>query len=69
MATLDEEIAALKAEIEGYKVQLNSATDPTEKSEIRGLIKTRSETLNILMNRLPPIGKDIAPSVTMVVGV
>jgi len=60
---LEEKITSLEAEIEGYKVQLNSATDPTVQSEIRGLIKTSREVLIILMmSRLPPNGKDIAQS-------
>jgi len=45
MASLDEEITALKTEIEGYKLDLKEATSREEKSELRGLIKSRSDYL------------------------
>jgi hypothetical protein len=50
MKTLEEKICALEDEIAGYVTQLSEATTPNEKSELRGLIKTRSETLNRLLD-------------------
>ena len=52
-----KEITDLKSEIEGYKVDLKNATSPEEKSELRGLVKTRSDTLNELLKRLPEVNK------------
>jgi hypothetical protein len=52
MATLDKldgEIAELKAEIAGYVADLKKDITPAEKSELRGLINTRSQTLNLLL--------------------
>ena len=45
MASLDEEIAALKAEMEGYELDLKDATSREEKSELRGLIKSCRDNL------------------------
>ena len=50
MASLDEEIAALKAEIEGYELDLKDAASREEKSELRGLIKSRSDNLTRLLD-------------------
>ena len=49
MVSLDEEIAALKAEIEGYELDLKDATSREEKSELRGLIKSCSDNLTELL--------------------
>ncbi len=51
MASLDEEITALKAEIEGYKLELKDATSREEKSELRGLIKSCCDNLTELEKR------------------
>ena len=51
MASLDDEIADLKAEIEGYKNDLKEATSPIEKSELRGLIKSCRDNLTELEKR------------------
>ncbi len=50
MASLDEEITALKAEIEGYKLELKDATSAEEKSELRGLIKSCRDNLTRLLD-------------------
>jgi hypothetical protein len=49
MSTLEEEIASLKQEIAEYRGDLRNAVTPAEKSEIRGLIKARSENLTELL--------------------
>jgi predicted nucleic acid-binding Zn-ribbon protein len=51
MTDLDKEIAALESRIEENKVDLKNATTREEKSELRGLIKSRSDTLNELMKQ------------------
>ncbi len=51
MASLDEEITALKEEIEGYKLELKDATSREEKSELRGLLKSRSDNLTELLKQ------------------
>ena len=50
MESLDEEIAALKAEIEGYKLELKDATTLQEKSGLRGLIKSSRDILTRLLD-------------------
>jgi hypothetical protein len=46
-----EEIAALEAEIEGYKDDLKKeGITPAEKSELRGLVNTTSQLLNLLLD-------------------
>ena len=49
MAALDDEIAALKAVIEGYELELKDATSREEKSELRGLIKSCRDNLTELL--------------------
>ena len=44
-----DEIASLKAEIEGYRSEYASATSEERKDMIRALITERSKTLNILL--------------------
>jgi hypothetical protein len=52
MASLDEEIAALEAEIEGYEMKLNDATSSVEDIRIwAGLIKSCRENLTELKKR------------------
>ena len=51
MASLDEEIAVLKAEIEGYKLKLKDATSHEDIRMWAGLIKSRSENLTELEKR------------------
>ena len=50
MASLDDKIAALEAEIEGYKLELKDATTREDKSELRGLIKSTSDYLTRLLD-------------------
>ncbi len=54
MASLDEKIAALEAEIEGYKLDLKDATSREEKSELRGLIKSSRDYLIELQKQKNP---------------
>ena len=49
MTTLDQEIADLEEEIKGYVTDLKTAS-AAEKSEIRDVIKIRSQTLNRLLD-------------------
>ena len=51
MASLDNKISALEAEIEEYKIQLGNATSPTEKSELRGLIKSCRDNMTELLKQ------------------
>ncbi len=51
MASLDEEITALKTEIEGYELELKDATSREEKSELCGLIKSCRDNLTELEKR------------------
>ncbi len=51
MASLDEEITALKAKIEGYKMKLNDATSVEDKRMWAGLIKSCRENLTELEKR------------------
>ena len=50
MDDLDHEITRLKANIESYEVEYKTASS-TEKSELRGLIKAKVETLNRLLDQ------------------
>eukprot|EP00981_Chlorochromonas_danica_P007752 scaffold1881_cov181-Ochromonas_danica.AAC.7 len=50
MAELKTEIADLKEEIKGHNNHLKVATSAQEKSEIRQLITSRSETLSKLLD-------------------
>jgi hypothetical protein len=49
MATLDTRISDLEEEIKGYVTDSKTAS-AAEKSELRGLIKIRTETLNRLLD-------------------
>ena len=50
MTDLEDKITALEIEILGYGAELKDATTKKEKSELRALISTRSETLNRLLD-------------------
>jgi len=50
MADLDKEIADLEARVGKYEAEYDAATTPEEKVRISGLINTRTETLNRLMD-------------------
>ena len=50
-----EEITALKAEIEGYKRDLATATTFEEKKLYGELITTRGQTLNAILASLAPV--------------
>jgi hypothetical protein len=50
MATLDERILALEAKIDIYETQLQGATTEKEKDRLSGLITSRNETLNKLLD-------------------
>jgi hypothetical protein len=55
MATsLDDRIAVLEVEIEGYKNDLQIATTAQEKSEIRYLIRSSRDTLTELLRQKNP---------------
>lgn len=43
------DIALLKFKINGYEIELNQANDPTLRSELRGLIKSRADNLDKLL--------------------
>lgn len=49
MSSLEEKIAKLERIIDGYEAEYETAS-PAEKSELRGLIKTKQETLNRLLD-------------------
>ncbi len=49
MAHLNEKIAKLEAEIEGYVIDFKNVTTLEEKKIYAGLINTARETLNILL--------------------
>jgi len=53
MATLslDERITSLEAVIAGYEEDLKNSTTEARKDILYGLIKTRSETLNKLLDQ------------------
>lgn len=51
MATLDDRLLALEAEIEGYKLDLRSATTSEERSEIRSLIISARNCLTELLKQ------------------
>ena len=50
MVSLDEEIAALKAEIEEYELDLNDATSAEDIRMWAGLIKSCSDNLTRLLD-------------------
>jgi hypothetical protein len=50
MEALNASIAALEAVIKRYEAEYETASTPAEKSELRGLINTRSQTLNRLLD-------------------
>lgn len=49
MAKLEEEIADLKEELAGYKKELAEAKTREEKKDLRQLMASRRETLNLLL--------------------
>ena len=52
MASLDEEITALKAEIEGYKLRLNDPTiSESRYDKLLDLIKSCNDRLTVLEKR------------------
>ncbi len=51
MATLDDEIALLKVEIEGYKNELIIAFSETRKDLLYGLIKSSRDNLTELLKQ------------------
>ncbi len=52
MASLDEEITALKAEIEGYKLRLNDAAITESRyDKLLDVIKSRSDNLTELQKQ------------------
>eukprot|EP01039_Chlorochromonas_danica_P011596 gene11596-12992_t len=51
MADLTKEISDLKAELEGYRVDLKNATSPEEKIMYGGLIKSRGDNLTELLKQ------------------
>jgi hypothetical protein len=48
---LDGRIAALEARIAKYEAELDAASTAQEKTEIRQTINSRSETLNLLLDK------------------
>ena len=50
MAGLDKRIADLEARVAKYETDLDAATTLEEKQRISGLITTRNETLNRLLD-------------------
>ena len=52
MDTLQEEITALKAKIEGYEAKLDAAITLEEKKMYADLITERTKTLNALLQQL-----------------
>ena len=57
MADLNKKISDLENEIEGYRVDLKNATSPQEKSELRGLMKSRVDTLIELLKQQNEVTK------------
>jgi hypothetical protein len=53
------EIARLKLEINGYKIDLENAATDEEKRSLRDLIKTRRGTLNVQLQQKQSSGKSI----------
>jgi len=51
MADLNEEIAVLKAEIEGYKGKLNATTDPVMEKTYADLITSSRDNLTELLRQ------------------
>ena len=54
--TMAAKSGELEASIKGYERELAAATDRDEKSDLRQLIKSRSETLNLLLKAHTPAG-------------
>jgi uncharacterized coiled-coil protein SlyX len=50
MADLDKRIADLEARVTRYEIELDAATALEEKQRISGLINSRTETLNRLLD-------------------
>lgn len=50
MAQLDKEIGELKSRVVKYETELDAATSAQEKSEVRQIIQSTNETLNILLD-------------------
>jgi hypothetical protein len=57
------EIAGLKLEINGYKIDLENATTVEEKRRLSGLIKTRGDTLNELLQQKHTSGKSLSQNI------
>jgi hypothetical protein len=63
MSSWEERIAKVEADIAVYNAELNAATSPTEKSELRGLIKASRENWTALLRQqeraesAAPVGK------------
>ena len=63
MSTWEERIANAEADIAVYNAELNATTSPTEKSELRGLIKAGAKVLVELLLKqerresAAPVGK------------
>jgi hypothetical protein len=51
MADLNKKILDLENEIEEYRLEMKNATSPQEKSELRGLIKSRGDNLTELLKQ------------------
>eukprot|EP00981_Chlorochromonas_danica_P002841 scaffold550_cov136-Ochromonas_danica.AAC.1 len=65
MADLTKEISDLKAELEGYRVDLKNATSPEEKIMYGGLIKSRGDNLTELLKQQTEWSKvSVAPKGT-----
>ena len=63
-----DEINALKAEIEGYRSEYEGATDNEEKRELRQLITETSKTLNKLLDAQNAAASTAAPAAATVRG-
>jgi pyrroloquinoline quinone (PQQ) biosynthesis protein C len=50
MSTLNDDVSALKAEIEGYKVRLEAATTEERKDRLLEIITETRKTLNKLLD-------------------
>ena len=57
MATPEEEIRDLKAEIAEYRVKLRAATTEAGEERYANLITERGKTLNALLQQQQPQGK------------
>ena len=51
MASLDEEINVLKAKIDRYEFQLETATSPKVQSELREIIRSKSDNMTELLKQ------------------